>query len=292
MIDTLQAELVLDARATLGEGPVWDEAHGRLDWVDILNRRLHHFDPRSGEGDHVDVGSHVGAFARRRKGGYVLALRDGFALLDAAGEVSTLAPVDSDGGRLRMNDGKCDSRGRFWAGTMAYDVAQGAGSLYRLEPGGEVTRVLSDVTISNGIDWSADDRLMYYIDSFAYGVDVFDFDADSGTLSNRRRAFDVANDTGAPLGITVPDGMTMDAEGYLWVAVHGAGEVRRYAPDGRVERVVTVPVLAVTSCAFGGVDLDELYITTAGEHRRSELDGGLFRCRPGVRGRPARTFAG
>jgi sugar lactone lactonase YvrE len=164
--------------------------------------------------------------------------------------------------------------------------------------------MLAGVTISNGMDWSDDDRTMYFIDSFAhgddslaYGVDVFDFDAPTGSMSNRRRLAEVRNDPSAPAGFTAPDGMTLDSQGHLWVAVHGAGEVRRYDPEGTLVGVVELPVVGVTSVAFGGDDLGDLYITTntafaAGDARAHANEGGIFRCRPGVRGRPANTFAG
>jgi sugar lactone lactonase YvrE len=191
-----------------------------------------------------------------------------------------------------MNDGNCDSAGRFWAGTMGLNEEPGAGALYRLDPDLNVTKVLDAVTISNGIDWSLDDSLMYYVDSDTFCVDVFDFDPDAGAISNRRAFVSVSAADG------LPDGLTVDSEGYVWVAFWGGSCVRRYAPDGSLDLVVSLPTRHVTSCAFGGAGLDELYITSATEGL-TEADlaqephaGALFRCKPGVVGRPEHVFLG
>src|SRR3984893_18658400 len=258
----IEAEVVVDAAARHGEGPVWHPVQHTLDWVDIMAGHIHRYDPRTGRDVVIDVGQPVGAIAPRRAGGYVLAVEQGFALLDPSGNSRVVAYVEHDEPPRRMNDGGCDSAGRFWAGTMAYDFAPGAGALYRLDPDFTVTEMLAGVTISNGLDWTDDDRTMYYIDSPAHSVDAFDFDGRSGRISNRRRVVEVPSDPTSPNGSTVPDGMTLDAEGFLWVAVYGASEVRRYSPDGRIHCVVTVPACAVTSCSFGGEDLSDLYITS------------------------------
>jgi sugar lactone lactonase YvrE len=157
-----------------------------------------------------------------------------------------------------------------------------------------VTTALRGVTLSNGLDWTVDDRTMFYIDSLAHGVDAFDFDLGAGAISGRRLLIDVPSDRTAKTGETVPDGMTLDAEGYLWVAIHGASEVRRYSPQGEIECIVRLPVCGVTSCAFGGEELTDLYITSmvVFSDDREPLAGALFKCTPEVRGRPARLFAG
>jgi sugar lactone lactonase YvrE len=207
-----------------------------------------------------------------------------------------------------MNDGKCDPQGRFWAGTMATDLTVGRGALYRLDTDLTVTKVLDGLTVPNGLDWSEDGRTLYFIDSLDRppGVDAFDFDGRPGSLSGRRRLVDMANDSSGLGSMAVPDGMTVDAVGSLWVAVSGAGEVRCYSPVGQLTRVVEMPVAYPTSVAFGGEDLCDLYITTtsleavAGPELRSHGaptsrrrgEGALFRCRPGASGRPPRTFAG
>jgi sugar lactone lactonase YvrE len=186
-----------------------------------------------------------------------------------------------------MNDGRCDAAGRFWAGTMATDGRRGAGALYRLEQGRAVERMVEGVSISNGIDWSLDGRLMYYIDTPEDRVDVFDFDPDTGSIANRRLFAKIE-------GGGHPDGMTVDAEGGLWVALWGGSRVAHLLPDGTPDGGVELPVAQVSSCCFGGSDLRDLYITTAWEHlaaeRREPHAGSLFRARPGVAGQPAHAY--
>jgi sugar lactone lactonase YvrE len=175
---------------------------------------------------------------------------------------------------------------------MAFDKRPGAGALYRLDLDGRVHTMLRDITISNGLDWSDDGRLMYYIDTPTRSIDVLEFDVATGAIANRRSLVRV------PRGEGWPDGLTLDADGYIWVALWSGGAVRRYAPDGRLDRVLPVPATHPTSCAFGGPDLGDLYVTTAAtaltpeERLRQPLAGGLFRCRPGVQGRPAHRFKG
>jgi sugar lactone lactonase YvrE len=294
MTRTIRAELVLEARAGHGEGPVWHPTEHTLDWVDIMAGGLHRYDPRADRDQVIDVGQPIGAFAPRQSGGYVLALEHGFGVLEPSGEVRVVASIETPGPAQRMNDGKCDSAGRFWTGTMAYDFTPGVAALYRLDAAFKVTTVLTGITLSNGLDWTDDDRTMYYIDSLAHGIDAFDFDAQAGTIDRRGRVIAIPSDASAPTGETLPDGMTLDAEGYLWVAIHGASEVRRYSPRGEVECIVRLPVCAVTSCAFGGEELTDLYVTSMVifDDGRELLAGALFRCTPGVRGRPAHVFAG
>jgi sugar lactone lactonase YvrE len=290
---TSDVELALKIRSAVAEGPVWDERSQSLVWVDIMNHQVHVFDPSTGQDRAIDVGQPVGAAAPRQAGGLVLALHDGFALLDAdLGTPRMVAPIEADVAATRMNDGKCDAAGRFWAGTMAYNQKDPIGSLYRLDPDLRVTQVVRDVTLSNGLDWSLDNRQMYYVDSTTQGLDAFDFDLAQGTLGQRRRLVSIPAQEG------LPDGMTVDAEGGLWLALHGSGTVRRYLPSGELDRVIRVPARYVTCCAFGGPDYQDLYITTMTygfsdeELKDTPLAGSLFRCRPGVRGRPAFRFAG
>jgi sugar lactone lactonase YvrE len=295
MVVSLTATLMLAAHAELGESPVWDDRVGGLYWVDTPRHHVHRFDPDSGRDRTVEFDQAIGAVALRARGGLVAAVQDGFAFLDIeTGRMSRIAPVEADNPMIRMNDGKCDSRGRFWAGTMATDFREGAGALYRLDPDGTMAMIFDRVTVSNGIDWSRDNRKMYYVDSYAGGIDVFDFDVDCGTVANRHRLVDIENDSASPCGLTVGDGLTVDADGQIWIAIYGAGEVRRYDTRGRLTAVVEVSVPGVTSVAFGGGDLTDLYITTCtldpGE--ASDAAGGLFRCRPGVRGLPPSMFAG
>lgn len=284
-----QASLVLDAHARLGEGPVWDQERGQLVWVDIESGSLHRFNPATGASERQDVGQPVGVVALCTDDALVLALRDGFGRLDG-GRLSMIAEVEADRPGNRMNDGKVDSAGRFWAGTMACDASHGAGSLYRLDPDRRVRTLLTGLTIANGLDWSPEDRTMYFIDSASGGVDAFAYEPGDGAIANRRRLIEI------PRALGVPDGMTVDAEGCLWVAIWGGGVVRRYTPDGVLSGEVSLPVSQVTSCAFGGKDLGDLYMTSAAgglapEHLEQEpYAGGLFHCRPGLVGRAAHRF--
>jgi sugar lactone lactonase YvrE len=284
-------ELALDARADLGEGPRWDSARQRLLWVDIMRGRIHAFTPSTGACRNVAVGRPVGALASGRDGSLVLAVAGGFARLDPDSErFEMLATVETDRPQNRMNDGACDGAGRFWAGTMALDERPGAGALYRLDPDLTVHTMLTGVTISNGLDWSLDGRRMYYVDSPTRRIDTFDFDVTTGGIANRRTFVEVPADAG------IPDGLTVDAAGFVWLALWGGAALRRYAPDGTLERVVPLPVTHPTSCAFGGAALDELYVTSARrplsaeEKARQPQAGGVFRLRPGVVGRRAHLF--
>ncbi|HKE98640.1 MAG TPA: SMP-30/gluconolactonase/LRE family protein [Actinomycetes bacterium] len=275
----LAAEVVVDARARLGEGPAWDARSGELIWVDILAGRVHRFDPASGADRFVEVGRHVGVAVPRAAGGLLLAVRGGFAVLGDDGTLAPVADVEADRPGNRMNDGKCDPRGRLWAGTVADDERPGAGALYRLDPDRSVHRMLGGVSISNGLAWSADGATMYYVDSPSQGVDAFDYDPGSGAIARRRRVVSIPRRDGTP------DGMAIDDDGCLWVALWGGGRVRRHTPDGRPDAQVELPASQVTSCAFGGPDRGDLYVTSAARGLAGEpLAGALFRCRPGVRG--------
>ena len=289
-----RAELVVDARAVHGEGPAWDVASGCLLWVDLVGERLHRSSP-DGSDAIAEFDQPVCAVVPRAAGGLALALGDGLWLQDPDGAMRRLhaiAQPELPLGAVRMNDGKCDPAGRFWAGSMAYDGRPGAGSLYRLDPDGQVAEILRDVTVSNGLAWTRDGTTLFYIDSALQRVDAFDADPGTGAIRNRRVAVPV------PAASGTPDGMTIDDDGGLWVAMWGGGSVNRYTPDGRLDTVVEVPCANATSCAFGGTDLRDLYITTS-PHGLSDADraaqplaGGLFRFRPGVTGPAAVALAG
>jgi sugar lactone lactonase YvrE len=270
--------------ATLGEGPVWDDQHQALYWVDIPEGRVHRMDA-DGSLTSWDVGQPVGAVVVRASGGLVVAVRDGFMALDlASGELAMLAPVEQDRPENRMNDGACDRAGRFFAGTMADDERPAAGALYRLDPDLSVTRLLTGVGISNGIGWSPDERLMYYVDSHTHQVDVFDYDPATGAIDGRRRFAAVGQ------GDVQPDGLTVDADGGVWVAVWGGGTVLHHDPSGELREALRLPAERVTSCAFGGLGLDRMYVTTAagpGQHA-----GSMFVWEPGVTGQPGYPFRG
>jgi sugar lactone lactonase YvrE len=271
-------------RAALGEGPCWDAAAGVLYWTDVPAHRVHRL---TGDGTHTewDTGQPVGAVVPRAGGGLALAAKAGFLAMDpGTGSLSTLAAVEPDIPGNRMNDGACDRAGRFFAGTMAEDESPGAGSLYLLTADHQLTRLVTGVGISNGIGWSPDDRRMYYIDSLAYRVDLFDYEPSTGAIGNRREFVRLG------AGEVLPDGLAVDAEGGVWVALWGGSEIRRYAPDGRLTSGVDVPAANVTSCAFGGPDLRTLYITTAAGPGRA--GGALFACRVEVAGLPANPYRG
>jgi sugar lactone lactonase YvrE len=289
----IEAEVAVPGGFDLGEGPVWDAARGRLVWVDIFEGRVHAIDPATGARTWFEAGDAVGAVGLTRNGRLVLAMADGFALADHDGQGLTRVPGFAvDRSAVRFNDGKPDPWGNFCAGTMAWDEhGDPPGSVYRLAPDGTVTELFGDVGLSNGLDWTDDRKLFYYADTNSGRVDVFDTDPETGALAGRRPFVSVDPADGGP------DGLTLDAEGCLWLAVWDSSEVRRYTPDGRLDTVVRLPARQVTCPAFGGPDLGTLYITTARDGY-SEADlleqphaGDIFACTPGVPGRPPFLFA-
>ena len=292
MSESTAVELVADAHAIVGEGPVWDPSAGLLVWVDIEGKRIHEFDPATGVDREIEVPQYPGAVVVRASGGYMAAVTNGFAAVDRDGRFKLIVPVEADVSGNRMNDGKCDPQGRFWAGTtrMTHDLPIGV--LHRLDADLSLHPLVGELWVSNGLDWTSDNSRMYFIDSFAGSVDVFDYEASTGAIANRRPLIDVPESWGTP------DGMTLDAEGYLWVAFWGSSRVRRFDPEGRLDREIVLPVTQVTSCAFGGPDLRDLYITSGARGLDAEAlerephAGGLFRARPGVQGRPANEFQG
>jgi sugar lactone lactonase YvrE len=233
-----------------------------------------------------NVGSIAAAVRPRRGGGAVIAVERGFTLEDADGTLTPLPDVWTHE-QVRMNEGGCDPDGRFWCGSMAYDRTPGGAALYRLDPDRSVRVALVGVTISNGLEWSPDDRLAYYNDTATHRVDVFDYDRDAG-LTDRRPFVRMEEDER-------PDGLTVDSTGGVWVAMNGRGTVRRYSPTGLLDDEVRLPTAQVTACTFGGPDLDQLFITTSREGMAPDDDpiaGSLFRADAGVAGRPVREFAG
>jgi sugar lactone lactonase YvrE len=283
-------EVAIHAGALLGECPRWDAATGRLLWVDIEARTLHLFDPVSDDDRSILFHDRVGAAAPTTEGGVLVALADRLVIVDLDDEyVRTLIEIPHGDG-LRLNDGVCDAAGRLWVGSLALDYAPGRGALYRYSSEDGLERVLEDVTISNGIGWSLDGRSMYYIDSMAYRVDVFDFDLATGEISDRRPFVVIERGAG------IPDGLAVDDEGGIWVALWGRAAIRRYSPDGELERVLDVPADNVTACCFGGDDGRSLYVTSASvelpaERRSAQpLAGSVFVTDPGVSGPPAQPF--
>ncbi|MFI7497577.1 SMP-30/gluconolactonase/LRE family protein [Streptomyces sp. NPDC049687] len=252
---TTAFEVAVRAEATLGEGPTWDAATGRLLWIDILGSRLHTYDPSTGRRTVRVTDQHVGAAKPRAGGGLVLNLRDGVGLLDEDGTFRWLHHEPVPG--RRANDAAVAPDGSLWAGTMRYDEAPGGGTLSRLTGDGSVRPVLDDVAVSNGTGWSPDHARMYYVDSPTRRVDVFDYDPTAGRVSDRRPFAEIEEGAG------FPDGLTVDADGCVWVALWDGAAVRRYTPTGELDRVLKLPTPRVTACAFGGADLTDLYVTTA-----------------------------
>jgi sugar lactone lactonase YvrE len=261
-------DVAVRIQAELGEGPTWDRMSSTLVWVDILASEVHRYAPARDDDAVLSVPQHVGAAKPRSMGGLVLNLRDGIALVDRDGTKTWLVYWARDG--VRGNDAAVDPAGRLWAGTMRYDSAPGGGWLARVEPTGAAKVVLDRVTISNGVGWSPDGTRMYYIDTPERRIDVLDYDVDTGEATGRRPLCPVEGTDGSP------DGLTVDADGCVWVALWGGGAVRRYTPDGLLDREITLPVDQPTACCFGGDDLTDLYVTTA----RAGLDESALAARP------------
>jgi sugar lactone lactonase YvrE len=291
MTTELEAELVLDAHATLGEGPVWDVDGGVLWWVDIEGKWIHRFDPSTRADTTIPTPSHVGAVALRARGGLVAALVDGVYAVDPETGLFERLLELGEPPHVRSNESKCDPAGRLLVGTMAYEYGP-IGSLYSIEADGSVRRLLAELEIANGMAWSADSGTFYYIDSPTRRVDAFDYDLASGSIARRGPWLEFDDP------VAKPDGMAIDAEGGLWIAFWDAAEVRRYGPNRSLDVVVRVPAMQVTSAVFGGPDLRDLYITSAtsglSEAKLAEqpLAGGLFHARIPVAGLLPDRFAG
>jgi sugar lactone lactonase YvrE len=282
----VEAETLTGPVAHHGEGPVWWSDDGRLRWVDMLAGDVLSLDAAS-RIERRHVGKVAAALRPRTGGGAVIALENGFALCDPDRTLRPLEPAWTDTD-VRMNEGGCAPDGSFWCGSMAYDAGPNRGALFRLAPDLSVTRELTNVTISNGLDWSPDGATTYYIDTPTGRIDMFDWAPDTG-LTGRRTFVKIPHIDGTP------DGLTVDAEGGVWVALWGGAAVRRYTPDGRLDTVVTVAARQVTACTIGGPQGDELFITTSREGLAPDDDplaGCLFRAAVGVCGQAVRRFAG
>jgi sugar lactone lactonase YvrE len=292
-------ELILDARADLGEGPAWEAQTGSLYWVDIHAGRLHIFHPQDCSDRSLGLGEYLGCAAPRRSGGLVLGLRSGFATINdplLSGEelqVRVLANPEPHLPGNRFNDGKCDPAGRFLAGSMDDAEIEPSGSLYSLSPDGPVNTLLAGTRIANGLTWSPDYRSFYFIDTPTRTVMAYDYDLATGAIANPRPVISVTPELGWP------DGMTSDAQGRLWVAMWGGAKLTRWNPDsGQLLENISFPALNVSACAFGGADLTDLYITSArkemnaGQLAKYPFSGGLFRLRTDIQGLPTFPFGG
>jgi sugar lactone lactonase YvrE len=289
-----QVECVVRAGDQLGECTIWDRRTKKLWWVDILAPCLQSYDPAGGEHRKYPLPLRdCGSFAIRKSGGFVLATSAGLQAFDpTSGGMRALVNPEPGLVENRLNDGRADRAGRFWVGTMHTEMRGPTGSLYRVETDLEVTRLFNDITVPNSIAFSPDDRTFYFADSFKREIWAYDFDLADGAIANRRMFAKIDADAGGP------DGSCIDADGCLWNAQFRLARVVRYAPDGRVDRIVPLPTRSPTCCCFGGDKLDTLYITTARfrmtpEQLASEpLAGGLFAIMPGVRGLPEAQFGG
>ena len=290
-MSAVHASCVVDCRNMLGEGAVWCSREQALWWVDIALPSLWRFAPRSGKVEHWPLPKRPGSFALRKAGGLVFAFQRAFAVIDQpGGEVAWRDVPELELGDERFNDGKCDRAGRFWAGTLDRNVRDPIAKLYRLEADFRVRTMDRGFTIGNGIGWSPDDRVMYFTDTPSRRIYRYDFDAASGAIANRRVFVEVEPGHGGP------DGLTVDAEGFVWSAQFDRWCIHRYAPDGTLDRVVRMPVQKPTTCMFGGPDLTTLYVTSA----RMDLEGdalasqpragGVFAFDAGVRGLPEPSF--
>jgi sugar lactone lactonase YvrE len=286
----LSVDVALHVQAQHAEGPIWDGPTERLWWVDIVGERVHCFDPASGDDSSWRVPGQPGGVAIDTAGTPIVATPEGLARLNTAtGALELCAPVERDKPENRANDVKVDGRGRAWVGSMAFDKRARHAALHRVH-GDVVTLMVPELTISNGPAFDDVAGRLYLADTADGTVDVFDFDLDSGEIRGRR-PFLAFRDRQ-----WWPDGMTVDDEGMLWLALGRAGAVHRYGPDGTLRSVVEIPTSNPTSVAFGGSDGRDLYITTswtdleAADRSRHPLAGAIFRCRPGVRGRPSPRF--
>ena len=284
-----KAELLIDAKATLGEGSIWHPRENKLYWIDIDLQTLHTYDPITKDEKSYPLGQKVGTVVPIDTGGVLVALKDGvYAFNMKANNFLLIASPEKDLAENRFNDGKCDPAGRFWVGSMG---PRYKASLYRISAPSECLRMLDSITTSNGIVWTKDKSKMYYIDTPTGKVMRFDYDNEKGTISNQGVAIRF------PDGIGYPDGMTIDSEGMLWIAHWGGSCVGRWNPEtGKMIARVDVPALNITSCAFGGKNLETLFITTArtgmdeAKLTAFPLSGGVFSVNPGTTGINANYF--
>ncbi|MCG3148077.1 MAG: 6-deoxy-6-sulfogluconolactonase [Verrucomicrobiae bacterium] len=287
-MSTPQPELIFNPKSQLGEGAIWHARQHVLYWVDILGKKFWQSNPATGHHEDFEIGQFVGTIVPRHHGGVMLALHHGFAVYyPHTLKLTLLCDPENNQPALRFNDGKCDPAGRFWAGTMPVAGSEPLGNLYCLFPDHRVERKLTGIGCSNGIVWSLDHKTMYFIDTRLQRVDAFDYDLATAHIGNRRVAFAVPKELG------YPDGSTLDADGMLWIAHWGGACVTRWNPaTGQHLATVKFPTPQITSCAFGGPKLDQLYVTSARIGQETDpLAGALFCVDVGVKGIPANEFA-
>ncbi|NQU44916.1 SMP-30/gluconolactonase/LRE family protein [bacterium] len=288
----VEATPILDAKASLAEGPVWDGKRHLLWWVNIPEGEVHAFDPGARTDKVIRLHEPIGVVVLRAGGGLVAGLKSGFAFVDSeTGERTPILDPEPDRPDDRFNDGKCDPAGRFWAGTIT--GKKGEASLYCLDPDLSVRKMAEAITISNGLDWSPDNRVFYYVDTPTQQVVAYDYDIGTGAISNKRVAVEIPKEEGSP------DGMSIDREGMLWIAMWDGWQVARFDPKiGKKIESIKMPVARPSSCCFGGPDLNHLYITSAragfkeADLEKQPLAGGIFRADLNVPGVAAVEFKG
>ncbi|MEJ7821683.1 MAG: SMP-30/gluconolactonase/LRE family protein [Chitinophagaceae bacterium] len=289
----LSYEVVVPHTCSLGEGPVWDAVRKTICWLDILNGEIHEFSPEQKTHKTIPVHQMIGSLAVCTNGNFIAALQNGFAFINrVSGEVKILANPEIHLPNNRFNEGKCDPAGRFWAGSMSLSEEYKAGNVYVIQANFLLTKKIQEVTISNGMAWSLDDQTFYYIDTPTLEIVAYDYDKTGGHINNKRTIIKITEENG------YPDGMTIDSEGMLWVALWDGWQVTRWNPNsGEKLYTIKLPVAKVTSCTFGGENLEDLYITSAKvgltEHEleKQPLAGSLFIIRNcGFKGTPAFEF--
>ncbi len=289
-----QPQVVLDHVCELGEGPVWDEANQRILWLDIRKGEIHQHKIHTNQHHIFNAGEMVGCIAPRENGGLVSGLENGIAFIDMEKNIVQHIINPEEGLNNRFNDGKCDAAGRFWVGTMSKKQEENKGNLYVMETDLSVKKKIENVTLSNGIAWNADNTIMYYINTPTNYIFAFDYNIETGDINNQRVVIDLTHESGHA------DGMTIDEEGMLWIALYGGWRVARYDPNtGNFIHAIEMPVENVTCCTFGGADMNDLYITTASQNMSEELlqqqphAGKLFVVKNcGVKGMPPQKFKG
>jgi L-arabinonolactonase len=287
----MKPEHVVACQNIVGEGPLWNAREQAIYWVDIDGKKIQRYYLNTKKYESFEMPIKICLMAFRSKGGMILGAEDGFYFWDpSTKKLDFISHPEKGKAEARFNDGKVDRKGRLWAGTMTYQGA--TSSLYRLNADLEVSQMESGITISNGVGWSPDNKTMYFVDSIRYVIYAYDFDFEKGTISNRRVFVQLTESFG------IPDGLTVDSEGCVWVAIYGGWKVMRYDPAGKVVDEIPFPVSKPSSCIFGGKDYDELYVTTISDGLTSEdkmqqpMAGDLFMIKTDVKGFPEPDFAG
>ena len=289
----MSPEVVSGIKCELGEGPLWDASKNQISWVDILNGNIHEWSPLSEISNTISVGQMIGAMAVCDDGNYIAALKDGFGFVNRkTGNIDMITNPEEDLPENRFNDGKCDPAGRFWAGTMPISEDKASGSLYMLVGVKDCIKKETDISISNGLAWSLDHKVLYYIDTPTLKVVGYDYENENGNITNKRTIINIPKEEG------FPDGMTIDKEGMLWIAHWGGWQITRWDPKtGKKLLAFKLPVSNVTSCTFGGESMEDIYITSARkglskeELAKQPLAGSLFVIREsGIKGLQANRF--